>query len=96
MSELKYVKTGKITIEKLQVIRKYNLQLSTKDGYAENLFDVLTDPVALKEVCGAIFDDDFKNVDANDIDVSKVHDGVQSFLPLLWWRSSGSTTSKDS
>ncbi len=85
-----YTQTPFISIEKLRVIREYNLHLG-KEEYANALFDVMCDPVATKRVCAAVFDGDWNDINPDDIDVSYLHKGVQDFLSCLWRRSNEST-----
>lgn len=93
MSQTKdYVRTTTITFAKRQTLRKYKLT-EVKD-YHDNLNEVMDDEKSIREVCSAIFEGDFKDVDINDIDISQIHDGVQSFLSNLYGRASGSTPSK--
>ncbi len=92
--KISYTLTPHISVEKLRVIREYNLHLG-KEDYSNAIFDVMCDPVATKKVCAAIFDGDWNDVDPNDIDISYMHKGVQDFLSCLWRRSKESTPTEN-
>lgn len=89
--ELTYTPAKIISVKRLSVIKKHGLHLGGKE-YSESITNVFDKPEAVREVCNAIFEEDFTNVAIEtELDLSKIHDGVQSFLSRLWERSNGST-----
>ncbi len=79
--ETGYTERTVVTPKSLKIIKNAGLLESDKGQYTENLMAIYTDDAdRLKEVCSALFEDDFSKVDVDDIDLQKVTVALSSFF----------------
>jgi len=72
------------TIKKLEEFKLLHVEGRTISVVHENLLPVFTDDEKLRALCTALFGDQFKEVQAEDIDCAKVMVGLTGFLQS-WW-----------
>lgn len=84
--EVKYLLKKTVTLKSLRVLDKHGLALrepTTDQQMANKIITICLSEESIREVLAAVFDDDFSSVDIEEIDLSQVTSGVQSFLKKL-------------
>ena len=87
MVDLTYTLKSKVTHFSLKALEE--LELLTRDATSatQNIINVSLDESKLRDLCAAIFLDDFSKVQLEEIDIAKVVEGLNRFLSK-WLRPS--------
>ena len=65
----------------MRVLKEHGLLTNDNREWIGNITEVYLDPSSLKEVCAAVFQDDFSKLDFyKDVDLEKVNRGLRDFL----------------
>ncbi len=64
----------------LRVLKLHGLLSNDNQEFVNSTTEVYIDPEKLREVCEAVFDEDFSKTDFDEIDLGMVNRGVRDFL----------------
>lgn len=77
------LKMKKVTLGSMKVLVAHGFNKMDNALLGQAVLDVCSDEKKLREICEAIFEDDFSNVDLTTIDLEDVAAGIKSFLQKL-------------
>jgi hypothetical protein len=73
----------KVTLGSMKILAAYQLTKLENISLGQAILNICTDEKSLREICGAVFQEDFSKVDFNEIDLEEVARGIGSFLQKL-------------
>lgn len=76
------MKLKKVTARSMNILKKhgyFNMETDTKTRHNVQI-DIATDSKKVKEIAEAIFDENFKDQDWNEFDLSAMRQGIDDFL----------------
>jgi len=85
--EQNYTLKNKITHSSLKILEDLELLSRDANMAGQSIINVSLDESKLRDLCAAIFVEDFSKTPIDDIDISKVTEGFQRFLSK-WLRPS--------
>jgi hypothetical protein len=75
-------KLKKVTPRAMKVLKVNGLLEVDNSKYIGNTIEIFLDDEKLKNVCTAVFDEDFSETDWDDVDLGAVNNGIRNFLSL--------------
>jgi len=74
-------KVKRITPRAMRLLKKHGLLANDNGEFVANITEVYLNEPVMREMCEAIFEDDFSNIDfENDLDLEMVNRGLRDFL----------------